>query len=587
LLMKEKTILVVEDEGIIAMHLQRMLVSFGFRVPETVESGQEALLFTEVLHPDLVLMDIQLAGELDGIETARRIRSRYDTPIVYLTAYAEDSRLAQARHTQPYGYLVKPVQDRELRATIEMALYKHQLDVQLKESEAGYRELYNITPTMFHTTGPGGVIVQVSDYWLNTLGYSRDEVIGRVVEDFAAPVSHHYLEDVVHPELLHAGMVRDAECQFAHKDGRLLDVLFSIVGVHDEQGSLLRAHCALVDITARKRAEISERDQRALAEALRDTAAALSGTLSLHEVLERVLHNVGKVVPHDAVNIMLVEEGVARIERCHGYGERQAVEMAKRWVVAEDPWMEKMARTESSLILTDTHAEPGWPADWIQSYAAAPIIIKGRLVGFINLIGLRPGFFHAGQENRLRAFADQAAIAIENARLYAEVERLATLDDVTGIYNRRRLFELGQREFERARRYGPPLSAILLDIDHFKKVNDSYGHSAGDRVLAGIASAINANVREVDLFGRYGGEEFVVLLPQSDIGAAVEAAERLRALIEALTIDTERGALRVTISLGVAQLEPGIPSLATLIDRADQAMYAAKQAGRNRVEVYR
>lgn len=585
-LMTGETILVVEDEGIIAMHLQHMLVGFGFIVPETAETGQAALSYVEELHPDLVLMDIQLQGEIDGIETARLIRSRYDTPIVYLTAYAEDSRLVQARQTEPYGYLVKPVQDRELRATVEMALFKHQLDLHLKQSESGYRELYHHTPAMFHSTDPSGRVIQVSDYWLATLGYSRDEVIGRHLIDFVAPPSRRYIQEVVTPELNHAGAVRDAECQFRCRDGRLLDILFSTVNLYDDEGSLVRALSALVDITARKRSEVAERDQRALAEALRDTAAALSSTLAFDEVLERVMTNVGKVVPHDAVNIMLVKDGVAQIERCHGYGDQEQEVKAARWNVREHALLRAMADAGDSLILTDTKDQLIWNMDWIHSYAGAPIIVKGRLVGFINLVGLRPGFFNGEHASRLRAFADQVAVAIENARLYAEVERLATLDELTGIANRRRLFELGQREFDRARRYGTPLAAVLVDLDWFKKINDTYGHNTGDRVLAGIASTINRNVRTIDLFGRYGGEEFVLLLPEADRSSALEVAERIRALVQDLRFPTARGALQVTISLGVAHLSAEMPSLAALIDRADQAMYAAKQAGRNRVEVF-
>lgn len=213
-------------------------------------------------------------------------------------------------------------------------------------------------------------------------------------------------------------------------------------------------------------------------------------------------------------------------------------------------------------------------------------LIKGRLVGFINLIGLRPNFFNQEHAIRLQAFADQAAIAIENARLYAEVERLATLDELTGIINRRRLFSLGQLEFQRARRYQTTLAAILLDIDQFKKINDTYGHNTGDLVLTGIATAISHNIREIDLFSRYGGEEFVLLLPQTERAQALEVAERLRTLVAGLRFETDRGTLSVTISLGIAHLTEKIPSLATLIDWADQAMYAAKQAGRNRVEIY-
>ncbi len=583
-----ENILVVEDEGIIAIHLQRMLTGFGFRVPETVANGQAALCSVEKSRPALVLMDIQLQGDLDGIETARRIRERFDLPIVYLSAYAEDGRLAQARQTQPYGYLVKPVQDRELRATVEMALFKHKLDQQLKESEAAYRELYHTTPAMFHTTDPGGIIIQVSDYWLGTLGYAPDEVIGHPLLDFIHPSQRLFILETAMPELIHNGALRDAEARFVCKDGRELDVLFSTICIYDERGEMRQAYSALVDITARKRVERAERDQRALAEALRDTAAALSSTLSLEEVLERVLENVGKVVPHDAVSIMLVDADTAEIVRSHGYQElgREGHVISMRLQINEEPYLYIMANTHQPLTYPDTSKVAGWKIDWIRSYAGAPIIVKERLVGFINLIGLQPGFYQQEHANRLRAFADQAGIAIENARLYAEVERLATLDEVTGISNRRNLFELGQHEFEIARRFSTPLAAILLDLDHFKKINDTFGHHAGDRVLAGIAKTISDNIRAIDLFGRYGGEEFVVLLPNSQQEAALEVAERLRALVAALSFNTDRGTLQVTISLGVAMLNADIPSLATLIDHADQAMYAAKQAGRNRVEPY-
>jgi diguanylate cyclase (GGDEF)-like protein len=213
-------------------------------------------------------------------------------------------------------------------------------------------------------------------------------------------------------------------------------------------------------------------------------------------------------------------------------------------------------------------------------------MVNGRLVGFINLASHEPGFYNPDLVSRLQAFADQAAIAIENANLYAEVQRLATLDELTGVFNRRRLFELGERELERSRRYQVPLSAILLDIDHFKKINDTFGHTIGDQVLTGIAVTISRNIREIDLFGRYGGEEFVALLPQSELSSAREVAERLRGLVAGLQLNTDRGVLSVTISLGIANIVPEVQSLAALIDRADQAMYAAKQAGRNQVAEY-
>lgn len=585
--MAGECILVVEDEAILAFNMRRILISYGYQVPEPVDSGPDACSAAEKFHPDLVLMDIQLRGTMDGIQTAREIQSRLDIPIIYVTAFAEDARLTQAGQTAPYGFLEKPVQEKELRAAVEMALIRHRLDRKLQESEAAYRELYHRTPAMLMTIDNQGVITQISDYCLQAIGYTREQVIGRKMMDFVTPDTHEAIRAQMVVQRLCAGKACDAECRLLRADGRVLDVYLSAIGVCDPQGKLNHILAALVDITSRKQAEAAERDQRALAEALRDTAAALSSTLRLDEVLERVLTNVGRVVPHDAVNIMLLEDGKAHIERSHGLADMdiEAYELGKPVTLQALPYLSRMAETLQPVVFQDTEQLPDWRLGGIRSYAGAPIVLRRRLLGFINLFARRPNFFQTEHASRLLAFANQAAIAIENAALYAEVQRLATVDELTGIANRRRLFELGEIEFEKARRHHLPLAAILLDIDWFKKVNDTYGHTTGDRVLAGIAQAIDANIRDIDLFGRYGGEEFVVLLPMTGREAALEVANRLMALVAGLQFESERGPFSVTISLGIATLTDETQSLATLIDRADQAMYAAKQAGRCRVEV--
>jgi eukaryotic-like serine/threonine-protein kinase len=183
----------------------------------------------------------------------------------------------------------------------------------------------------------------------------------------------------------------------------------------------------------------------------------------------------------------------------------------------------------------------------------------------------------------LRALAALAAAAIEKARLIGELQQLATTDEVTGLYNRRHFFELAGREVGRARRYGRPLAAIMFDIDNFKRFNDSYGHATGDEVLRAVAARCRQNLRNVDLLGRYGGEELVVLLPESTLHDARKVAERLRLTVAESPVYTGRGPLSVSISLGVAALTADCRDAATLFDRADTAMYRAKEAGRNQI----
>ena len=166
----------------------------------------------------------------------------------------------------------------------------------------------------------------------------------------------------------------------------------------------------------------------------------------------------------------------------------------------------------------------------------------------------------------------------------AELTRLATTDSLTALANRRHFIERGNAELERAARYRLPLSILLLDIDHFKQVNDSFGHPAGDRLLQAVAQACQSSARHVDLAGRLGGEEFALLMPETGAIAAHLAAERLRRAIAAIA-PAQSGVLRpVTASFGIATCSAGDSSLDSLLARADAALYRAKNGGRNRVE---
>jgi diguanylate cyclase (GGDEF)-like protein len=171
----------------------------------------------------------------------------------------------------------------------------------------------------------------------------------------------------------------------------------------------------------------------------------------------------------------------------------------------------------------------------------------------------------------------------ELGKALEEVQRLAITDSLTGLYNRRHFFELAEHELQRARRYRRSLSAIMLDIDHFKQVNDTYGHAVGDHVLKEVADSCRQAMLKEDVLGRYGGEEFVIMMPESNLVATCQVAERLRQSIAQKTIDTEVGPVMVTVSLGVITLDDECSTLETLLAGADQALYWAKRSGRNRV----
>jgi diguanylate cyclase (GGDEF)-like protein len=168
-----------------------------------------------------------------------------------------------------------------------------------------------------------------------------------------------------------------------------------------------------------------------------------------------------------------------------------------------------------------------------------------------------------------------------------QLKYLAATDSLTGIFNRRRVLELAASEIDRAQKAGTPISVILLDVDNLKPINDTAGHRAGDRVLEEVAARCQANLRSGDIFGRYGGDEFIAVLPETPSQMALLVAERLREHIEDFSIPGRAGHFNVTISIGVTVVQPnGHINLDMLLEQADRALYRAKEAGRNRVMKY-
>ncbi len=217
-----------------------------------------------------------------------------------------------------------------------------------------------------------------------------------------------------------------------------------------------------------------------------------------------------------------------------------------------------------------------------------PLKLGERRIGFLHLVMAPEVIFTGDEISLLQTLGNQFSAAVERARMYENFEKMAMIDSLTGLYNRRQLFNLGQVEFSRACRYNHSISVIMLDIDLFKKVNDVYGHLIGDQVLQQIANRCRSILRTSDIIGRYGGEEFVILLPETKIQQAQNIANRIRLLVLDKPIITDRGDISVSVSLGLSSMEGDCDSrLEWVIDQADQALLKAKASGRNRVVVWK
>ncbi len=216
-----------------------------------------------------------------------------------------------------------------------------------------------------------------------------------------------------------------------------------------------------------------------------------------------------------------------------------------------------------------------------------PLRMKGRDSGVMWVHYDHPRTFAEEDVHLLSAFANQAAIAIENARLFQEINRLAITDELTGLYNYRHFYHQLEQEFKRAQRYDRPLSLIMLDIDFFKRYNDRNGHLAGDQALRLIAGRLRGNTRGVDILARYAGDEFSIILPETDLGQGWVQAERIRSAIQRDSQGAQgpTGGENLTMSLGVACLGPEMRHAEDLVRAADQALYRVKAAGGNQTSL--
>ncbi|NLF49831.1 MAG: diguanylate cyclase [Leptolinea sp.] len=350
----------------------------------------------------------------------------------------------------------------------------------------------------------------------------------------------------------------------------------------DQSGWLL----AIRNISERKIQEKAEVERREFAEALRDVSIAVNSTLDLDEVLNRILASLFNVLPCNMANIVLIEDGIGRVKCFHGYLSPKEVDWIKSasFNVQEVPNMKMMIETGKPMFITDTRLVDFFSNPNVLSYMGSPIKVKDEVIGFLNLDSNKPNTYSSMEEcERLQTFADLAGIAIENARLYEKMKESAIIDELTGINNRRNLLTIAEKEFERALRYQTPLSIIMLDIDNFKDINDTHGHIAGDIVLSRVGKTLSDFIRVMDIAGRYGGDEFCIVLPETNLKDADSAAHRLLEEFHKIEVPSINSTNYLQASMGVSTKDETTTSLEELLIRADDAMYKAKKNGRNQV----
>ncbi len=321
---------------------------------------------------------------------------------------------------------------------------------------------------------------------------------------------------------------------------------------------------------------------------LNELGALASVSQDYRETVKSVLEIIARVVGN-SVGVVLMFEEEAIIVQLNGPTKMEGLvrikddvlELARGlgWELAKPDRIKVSVYGEEHLRESMEQAPE---SDY--AHIHIPLKARERVAGLLVLSNYASRPLNRAAQGILNVIQNQVTIVIDNARLYEGARRLAITDGLTKIYNHRFFQELFEKEFNRAYRYDTVFSMIMLDIDLFKDVNDTYGHLFGDAILAGLANLVKSCLRSMDTVARYGGEEFAMLLPETDGIEATYTAERIRKTVEGYVFHVSDRELNITVSQGVATFpSPGIQGRFDIIAKADEALYEAKEAGRNRV----
>jgi diguanylate cyclase (GGDEF)-like protein len=319
---------------------------------------------------------------------------------------------------------------------------------------------------------------------------------------------------------------------------------------------------------------------------------SLAATLNLEELYRLALHLLGRALQVDAYALLLLDEAGERLvlKAAFGLPAEEALGLTLR---RGEGLAGLVAQSGQALLVPDVSAEPRCRAPEALALPrgaclGVPLRRPGReLLGVLTAYRPDPHGFTLGDLDLGQAVAHQVAAALENAQLYQRTKELSTRDDLTGLFNRRHFFDQLEKEVQRARRYRRVFSLLLLDLDGFKGYNDTHGHLQGDEALKEVARLLLASTRRADIVARFGGEEFVVLLPEVPAAGAAVVAEKIRTAVEGYPFagrHTQPGG-RLTVTLGLATYPPDAAGGLELLDLADRAMYLGKQQGGNRVSI--
>jgi diguanylate cyclase (GGDEF)-like protein/PAS domain S-box-containing protein len=513
-------------------------------------------------------------------------------------------QLAVANASRDYSAKDQEVCQR-LALVYALSIQRQRSEEALRQSEARFRDITANVAEWVWEVDSEGKLTYSSPVVEQLLGYQPEEVVGHYFYDLFLPNERQELKDKTFVLLAAKLPFRNFINDCLHKNGTIVWLSTSGVPVLDTTGNLLGYRGANIDITARRQAQeelenaniqlnvlVQEADKRNSTMALLNNMSEMLQTCQTsEEAFSTITHFVPKFFPTDAGALYLLRNSKNLLSSVTTWGPSPPIE---EMFPPDDCWAIRSGRVHrvddpASALLCRHIPTTGLLA---RGYLCVPLMAQGDSLGILHIRFLSCAM--QGREveeletkQRLAvAIAENLALALVNLKLRETLKNQAIRDPLTGLYNRRYLEETMDRELHRSRRLKSPLGVVMMDLDHFKNFNDSLGHGAGDALLSALAHVITSGIRTEDIACRYGGEEFLLVIPGASLETTRERAENVRQGVKALQVKYQDRLLKSpTLSLGVAVFPDHGVTAEEVIAAADAALYRAKQAGRDRVEI--
>ncbi|NER22153.1 MAG: diguanylate cyclase [Symploca sp. SIO1C2] len=601
-------ILIVEDESVVAWDIQETLEQLGYKVVANVTSGAEAIQIPAAIKPDLVLMDIQLEDEMDGITAAGKIRDRFDIPIIYLTAHADEYTWQRAISTNPYGYLVKPFQERELQTTIEIALRRHQVEKRSQEiKEQMITSLISIGEATI-VTDHRGRILSMNQAAESLTDWSLPEVLGIDAQQILTFIQAQTHTQIKNPlmQSLHKGIEVKLSSNYLlkTKNGKEIPINSTATPIKSNHGEVIGSMLVFQDISEQQQAQKIQQQSEQQEKLVAAFSQSLRQPLKLEKILNMTVTQMRQLLENDQVVIYrfsadgsgsVVAESVASDLLCLlGWEGRDP------WIA--DPNYLSQYSSGQIRVIEDTYKADLKQGQLrfleffsIRSKVVVPLLTGKHLWGLLICHHCSvPRQWSQWQIESLKQLANQIGAAIEKAELVQKLDQanqqlqyLASMDSLTQLANRSWFENYLDWEWKRLAQEKSPLAIIVADIDFFQELNDTHSNQVRDNCLRQVASAIRQAVEQpTDLVARYSEQEFGVILPNTNASGGVWIAQKMRGIVKRLKLANCSSPVKryITLSLGVASIVPTPESDSKiLVEAADKALCKAKTEGGDRV----